>query len=795
MTRSGKSQLSKKLLVRQSMSIIANFSWRRFVSRCFLCFAFACGWMDGGAYRVWAVGSNGLGATFDADETHITFRVYSSRATRIEVWLYDQPVDSAEKASVALDANPQSGIWSKSIAVADLAAKGIAGTIYYDYRAWGPNWPFDPAWKPGSTAGFITDVDDAGNRFDPNKTLLDPYALEVSHDPKTPQQPTDEIYCSGSQERAIDTGRQAARGIVLKPEDVGATADAGAKPTRPFKDEIIYEVNLRGLTKNDPSVAMRQRGTYLGAAQKAAYLKSLGITAVEFLPLQEFQNDTNDLIASTDGNNYWGYDPEDYFAPDRHYAADQSPGGPTREFKAMVKAFHDQGLKVYVDMVYNHTAEGDADSPGDIARILSWRGLDNGTYYELTPDHHHYWNNNGVGANVNTANPVVRQEIMDALAYWKDALGVDGFRFDLAPVLGNTFTEGGFRFDKFNANNVLNRAVRELPVRPAAGGAGVDLIAEPWGIGDGTFQLGSFPSGWAEWNGFFRDSLRTSQNKLGVAKTVPAELATRFAGSADLFQSNGRKPWHSVNFLVAHDGFTLRDLYSYNNKQNNQAYPFGPSDGGTDDNISWDQGGDPALQRQAARTGLAILMLSAGVPMITGGDEMYRTQFGNNNAYNVDTDKNYLDYSNAQTFAHFFNYGRKLMAFRNAHPSLRPADFFKGKDSNGNGIKDIAWLQDNGEEAGSDYLNNPDNHFLAYRIDGTELGDNVQSIYVAYNGWKDKLSVTLPINLNGKHWFRVCDTADWMESQDNFKSPGEEDSLTVQDYTLAGRSLLILIEK
>jgi isoamylase len=778
------------------MSIIPNFSRRRFVQRCFLFFAFACAWMDAVTYRAWAIGSQGLGATFDADETHVTFRVYSSSATRIEVWLYDQPAGSSEKASFALDVDPQTGIWSKTIAAADLAAKGIAGTIYYDYRAWGPNWPFDPAWKPGSTAGFIEDVDDAGNRFDPNKALLDPYALEVSHDPKTRQQPTDEIYCSGTQERAVDTGQQASRGLVLKPEDVGLTIDASAKPTRPFKDEIVYEVHLRGLTKKDPSVATGQRGTYAGAAQKAAYLKSLGITAVEFLPLQESQNDTNDLKESTDGVNYWGYDPENYFAPDRRYAADQSPGGPTREFKAMVKAFHDQGLKVYVDMVYNHTAEGDVDGPGDIGRILSWRGLDNATYYELTPDHRHYWNNNGVGANVNTAGTVVRQEIMDALAYWKDALGVDGFRFDLAAVLGNTFTEGGFRFDKFNSNNVLNRAVRELPVRPAGGGAGVDLIAEPWGIGDGTFQLGGFPSGWAEWNGFFRDSIRTRQNKLSVAEPVPADLAARFAGSSDLFQSNGRKPWHSVNFLVAHDGFTLRDLYSYNNKQNNQPYPFGPSDGGSDNNISWDQGGDSSAQRQAARTGLAILMLSAGVPMITGGDEMYRSQFGDNNAYNLDTDKNWLDYSNAQTFASFFHFSTKLMAFRNAHPALRPAEFFKGTDSNNNGLKDITWLRNDAVEADAAYLNDPDNHFLAYRIDCTEsLGDSFVSIYVAYNAWSDWVTVSLPSNQPGKHWYRAADTADWMESRDNFNAPGREELLTSNSYALAGRSVLLLIEK
>jgi len=216
------------------MSIIPNSSQRRFVQRCFLCIAFAFTWMDT-VNRACAIGSQGLGATFDADETHVTFRVCSSSATRIEVWLYDQPAGSSEKASFALDFDPQTGIWSKTIAAADLAAKGIAGTIYYDYRAWGPNWPFDPAWKPGSTAGFIKDVDDAGNRFDPNKTLLDPYALEVSHDPKTTQQPTDEIYCSGTQERAVDTGKQASRGIVLKPEDVGLMIARVANPRGPSR--------------------------------------------------------------------------------------------------------------------------------------------------------------------------------------------------------------------------------------------------------------------------------------------------------------------------------------------------------------------------------------------------------------------------------------------------------------------------------------------------------------------------------------------------------------------------------
>jgi isoamylase len=248
--------------------------------------------------------------------------------------------------------------------------------------------------------------------------------------------------------------------------------------------------------------------------------------------------------------------------------------------------------------------------------------------------------------------------------------------------------------------------------------------------------------------------------------------------------------------MVAHDGFTLHDLYAFNTPQNSQPYPFGPSDGGSNDNISWDQGGDPEAQIQAARTGFAILMLSAGVPMLNGGDEMYRTQYGNNNAYDLDTVKNYLDYSNIGTFPNFFHYTTKLMAFRDAHPALRPADFFKGVDSNGNGLKDITWLQNNGQEADTSYMTNPNNHFLAYRIDGTEVsGESAASIYVAYNGWSDWVTATLPANLPGKQWYRVADTAAWMESRDNFNAPGQEELLTSANYALAARSVLLLIEK
>jgi glycogen operon protein len=467
-----------------------------------------------------------------------------------------------------------------------LACAAVIGSaIYYGYRAWGPNWPYDPAWVPGSITGFIADVDAAGNRFNPNKLLLDPYALEVSHDPLTPGQPDPTVYHSGAWSRngtptrMIDTGPFAPKGIVM---DL-PIPDFGAKPRQPFKDEIIYEVHLRGLTKNDPNVPPNLQGTYAAAATRAEYLRALGVTAVEFQPIHETQNALNDLPQFVALHNYWGYDSFSFFAPDRRYSSDQSPGGPTREWIAMVKAFHDAGLKVYVDLVYNHHDEGDVDdADGTVAEIFSLRGLNNQDYFEaLSPTQTNlYENDNGVGPNVNCATTPFRNLVLDSLKYWTDVLGADGFRFDLAAVLGNANAQGGYSFNRDDPNNILNRAVVELPARPATGGAGVDLIAEPYTANARGQEQGNFPVGWSEWNDRFRDTFRTSQNKLGIKSVTPGSMATRFAGSDDLFGPRGRAPWNSVNYITGHDDFTLRDLYSYNQPKNNQPFPFGPSSGG-----------------------------------------------------------------------------------------------------------------------------------------------------------------------------------------------------------------------
>ncbi|MEH1013531.1 isoamylase [Micromonospora sp. CPCC 206060] len=644
-----------------------------------------------------------LGARYDATGTTITFRVHSVAATRIAVYLYASPTGAAERISYVLT-EETTDVFSRTVSVATLRdTYGITGTVWYGYRAWGPNWPYSTSWTPGSSAGFISDVDAAGNRFNPNKLLVDPYAREISHDPLRPGMTDRTLYASGTTYRNRDSGPHAPKGAVL----AAPTADVGTRPTRALKDDIVYEVHVRGLTMNDPAVPAAYRGTYRGAALKAGYLASLGVTAVEFLPVQETQNDTNDVDPTgTAGDNYWGYMTLNWFAPDRRYAYDRSPGGPTREFQQMVKAFHGAGIKVLLDVVYNHTGE---DGEYDSGRydIWSWRGLDNPTYYSLTADRQRSWDNTGVGGNYNSYHPVAQDLIIDSLAYWKNTLGVDGFRHDLASVLGNTCQHGCFSFSRTDPGTALNRITREMPPRPAGGGTGVDWIAEPWALGSGTYQVGNFPAGWSEWNGQYRDTLRRDQNRLGVDAVTPGQLATRFAGSSDLYGDDGRRPWNSVNFVVAHDGFTLRDLYACNGKNNTQPWPYGPSDGGSDDNISWDQGGVAADQRRAARTGQALLLLSAGTPMITGGDEYLRGVRCNNNPYNLDSSANWLGWTPDTDQQNFHTFTARLAAFRRAHPALRPVDFYRDTDGNGNGLPQMSWYTPAGTAPDAGYWATP----------------------------------------------------------------------------------------
>ena len=593
------------------------------------------------------------------------------------------------------------------------------------------------------------------------------------------------MYASGANYRNVDSGNIAPKSILWTP----ASQSIGAKPTRAQKDDIIYEVNLRGLTKNDSSVPPAFQGTYAGAALKAPYLASLGITAVEFLPVQESQNDSNDNVAnSTSGQNYWGYSTLSYFAPDRRYSSNKAPGGPTTEFQAMVKAFHDQSLKVYIDVVYNHTGEGGAWNPGDPTtyNILSWRGLDNPTYYELTADMQYSYDNTGVGGNYNTYNTIAQNLIIDSLAYWRDTMGVDGFRFDLASVLGNTCTAGCFNFSSTDSNTAISRIPRELPPRPATGGSGIDLYAEPWAIGGNSYQLGNFPAGWSEWNGSYRDTLRQAQNDLGVTTITTGQLATRFAGSSDLF--NGRGPWNSTNFMDVHDGFTLKDLYSCNGPNNNQPWPYGPSDGGSSTNYSWDHNSVAADQRVAARVGFAFLMLSAGTPLMTLAEtNICAASNATTMPYNVDSVANWLNYTPTADQSNFNAFVRGVLAFRKAHAALRPLNFYTSAQ--------LVWWTPAGTTPDPGYFDNGNNHAIAYQFNGSALGDSYSSIYVAYNGWQSQVNFTLPSPGSGMNWYRVTDTCGWAEGPNQVRAPGAEDSIGAQGYSLCGRGLLLLIAK
>lgn len=733
-----------------------------------------------------AINATSLGASYNASHTTVTFRVYSARATRMEADLYAAAMGSPDVMRIPLKASKSSGIFSASIPLTTLQANGINGPIYYGYRAWGPNWPFSATWTEGSGDGFIVDVDTLGNRFNPNKLLIDPYAHEISHDPVNATWTDGTIYASGPKFRNVDSGKMAPKSVLWP-----ATAQpTGTKPTRAQKDDVLYEVNVRGLTENDANVPVGLRGTYAGAALKASDLAALGITAVELLPVQETANDANDNTPnSTAGQNYWGYATLNYFAPDRRYSSDKTPGGPTAEFQGMVKAFHDKDVKVYIDVVYNHAGEGGAWDATDTStyNLLSWRGLDNPTYYELTSDMQFTFDNTGVSGNYNTYNPIAQNLIVDSLAYWRDTMGVDGFRFDLAPVLGNTCTVGCFSFSNSDPKTALNRILKEMKPRPAAGGSGIDLFAEPWAIGDGTYQLGSFPTGWSEWNDQFRDTVRQAQNRLGVSIVTTGQLATRVAGSSDKF--SGRKPWNSVNLIVVHDGFTLKDLYSCNGPDNNEAWPLGPSDGGNPTNNSWDQGGAAADQRSAARVGLSLLMLSAGTPLMAGGDEYLRSLHCNNNAYNVDSIANWLNYDWTNDQKNFYAFAQGMIAFRKAHAALRPDSFYSSTQ--------LLWWTPAGTTPDANYFNDPSNHAVAYQLNGSTLGDSYSSIYVAYNGWSGNVSFVLPPSPAGAQWYRVTDTCGWAEGPNQVRAAGQEDTLPDQTsaYDLCGRGLLLLIAK
>lgn len=702
--------------------------------------------------------------------------VPSNNATRIEAWFYDRPIGGYPIAAVNLTRGDD-GVWVGEVALPPIQ-------VWYGLRAWGPNWPWDASWEPGSTAGFVADVDAAGNRFNPNKLLIDPWALELSHDPGTAANTSWSVYRSGDDHRAEDSGPRAPRGLLSAPAQ---PAERPPRPTRSLARDVIYEVHVRNFTRNADDLPVELRGTYAGAATRAEYLAALGVTAIEFLPLHETQNEQNDLEEGTSGDNLWGYSTLSFFAPERRYAADRSPGGPTRELIAMVDTFHAAGIKVFVDVVYNHTAEGGAwGDAREQANVLSWRGLDNIAFYQ-TYEGSRYRNDNGVGPNMRFTSGLTQRLVLDSLRYWYETIGVDGFRFDLAAVLGNTCEGNCYTF---SPGGLLSLIPAELGPRPRAGGEGVDLIAEPWGTTAGTWRVGEFPAGWFEWNDRFRDIVRDQQN-VGTAFHTPAAWIEHLDGTPAQF---GR--WEAsapVNYVAAHDGFTLADLYGCDGPNNTQPWPWGPSDGGSTWNRSWDQGGDEADQRAAARVGMALTALSRGAMMFNGGDELLRTQRCNNNTYNVDSDAMGLDWNLSTEADVHATFVRRLLAFRDAHPELSPTAPSGDGDRDGDGVGDLLLLGQRGEPATRAEAADASAAVVAWRVDLDGSGPG--TIAVAWNRSGERVRFTLPVAHEGAAWMRVADTAPWNEPDANIVEPAAYYRMGGRDYDLNPRSLVVWIEQ
>jgi glycogen operon protein len=603
----------------------------------------------------------------------VNFGVYSERATRIDLLLFEDPESSRPVRQFTLDRFGD--VWN-------LYVEGVGVGQHYGYVAWGPNWPEHPDFFPGSIHGFISDVDVDGNRFNPNKLLTDPYAKAVHRDHN---------WTAGSNAsgpgRTDSTYDAAAKSVVWAPHYPWSDNEAAWRATREdadapghgWNDLVVYEVHPKGFTAS-PASGVDHPGTYLGFAEKADYLADLGITAVEMMPIHE----------KPLNGGYWGYMTLNFFAPEHSYAFDRDPRDVIAEFKHMVDELHKRDIEVIIDVVYNHTGEGglwrekieqdDVDldpftsgalanfDPKEVASLYSFRGLDNHAYYALAPDNQTYWNNTGVGNETRANHTPMTRLILDSLRFYVEELHVDGFRFDLAPILGER------DYDYNNWDEVERTVLQAIIDDPVLQKYNTRIIAEPWAAGGNeSFKLGAFPPasgdagaagvGWFEWNAYFRDWWRAFLNDdawLLSSREGPADGGFTMTGSFDLFAHNQRRPYHSVNFLTVHDGFTLYDVFSYDTKRNacgplnpvccdEPFSPFCDRDSGENNNRSrnW---GDEDFKRQQIRNSFAALMLSHGTPLILGGDEWMRTQLGNNNAYSTGADNefNWFDWGSWQ---------------------------------------------------------------------------------------------------------------------------------------------------
>ncbi|KUN24959.1 glycogen debranching protein [Streptomyces antibioticus] len=654
-----------------------------------------------------------LGASFDGKGTN--FALFSEVAECVELVLVD---DDGSHRSVPL-AEVDGFVWHCYL-------PGIGPGQRYGYRVHGP-------WHP-----------ELGHRCDPAKLLLDPYARAV--DGQMDNDPS--LYASDA-----DSAGHTLLGVVTDPAfDWGADQP----PRRSYADTVIYETHVRGLTRTHPDVPDELRGTYAGLAHPAVleHLTSLGVTAVELMPVHQFVHDG--VLQDRGLSNYWGYNTIGFFAPHNGYAAHGTRGGQVAEFKAMVKALHEAGLEVILDVVYNHTAEGNERGP-----TLSFRGIDNASYYRLVDgDWSHYYDTTGTGNSLLMRHPYVLQLIMDSLRYWVTEMHVDGFRFDLAATLARQFHEvdrlSAF-FDLIQQDPVISR---------------VKLIAEPWDVGEGGYQVGNFPPLWSEWNGKYRDTVRDFWR--GQPGTL-GEFASRLTGSSDLYQRSRRRPRASVNFVTAHDGFTLRDLVSYNDKHN-EANGEGNRDGEST-NRSWNCGAEGEtrdleileLRARQQRNLIATLLLSQGIPMLCHGDELGRTQRGNNNAYCQDNEVSWIDWRLTGEQRDLADFTRYVVALRAAHPVLRRRRFFRGETVTyaGQPLPDLVWFAPDAREmTDGDWLR-PDAHSVGAFLNGDAIAEPDScgrpvvddSFLLLLNSYWEPVDFRLPEPAYGERWTTLIDTA------------------------------------
>ena len=670
-----------------------------------------------------------LGATWDG--TGVNFAVFSENASKIELCLYDNR-SRRETERIQL---PETTAF-----VRHGYLPGVQTGQLYGFRAYGP-------WEPQN-----------GLRFNPAKLLIDPYAQAIcgSVDWKEPIFP----YQFGGDDADLkmddrDSGPGMPKSVVVNPY---FDWEQDRAPRRPLSDSIIYELHVKGFSKLNDEIPEPLRGTYAGLASPPAvrYLKDLGITAVELMPVHQFAHDN--YLIERGLRNYWGYNTLNYFSPDARYSSTGDTGGQVAEFKAMVKALHREGIEVILDVVYNHTAEGNHLGP-----MLSFKGIDNTTYYKLVPDNpRYYMDYTGTGNSLNVRHPQVLKLIMDSLRYWVTEMHVDGFRFDLASTLARELHD----VDRLAA---FFDIIHQDPIIST-----VKLIAEPWDVGDGGYQVGNFPVLWAEWNGKYRDTVRKYWK--GDAGQL-SDLGYRLTGSSDLYQNDGRKPSASINFVTAHDGFTLEDLVSYNLKHNE---PNGENNNdGANDNESWNMGvegpaDDPKIiqeREKQKRNFLATLLLSQGVPMILGGDEICRTQQGNNNAYCQDNEISWTNWDLDDRKQSLLDFTTKLIELRRAHPNLRRRKFYQDRAVHNSVLKDIAWYGTDGQEMDEGAWNAGWARSLAIMFNGqtldsvNEMGQPVtdDTFLILLNSAENTVTYTLPPSVHHMGWELVLDTSNLQE--------------------------------